>query len=229
MFERRCGILSRMIKTELLETAKVADIMTTEFDHVNDDLPLRVAAGLIRNRRGSALVVDTGDDSPSIISEFNIVKAVEEHGDLSGRTVGQHLTRIAVAAAPDWPLGRALDTMLQGGFRHLIVVDDNELVGMMRLRDIFVRISDDSYHASPNQDTAELGALVTEDLSRVLQLYRKSAKQHWVAIKCPCQLDWLEIVVSQAEMRSDLTIDEIGLLWEQRQECPALHEGGAGD
>lgn len=218
-----------MINTALLDTVKVADIMATEFDHVNEDLPLRVAAGLIRNRRGSALVVNTGDDSPSIISEFNIVRAVEEFGDISERTVGQHRTHIAVAAEPDWTLGRALDTMLQGSFRHLIVMDNGELVGLMRLRDIFVALSEDSFHAEPPHDTAEFGALVGDDVSGVIRTYRKSAKQHWVSIKCPCELDWLEIVTGQAETRDDLTLAEIELLWNQRGACPAISEGGAGD
>jgi signal-transduction protein with cAMP-binding, CBS, and nucleotidyltransferase domain len=218
-----------MIDTSVLESIPVGGVMTTDFDRVEADMPLREAVALIRARRGAALVVDAGDDSPSIISEFDIVKAIDDHGSLDGLTVADRRTKIAVAGEPSWTLGHALDTMLRGGFRHLIVMENGDVVGMMRMRDIIRRLTAGSYHVEPGQDTVEFSAQVAEDTTRLIKSFRRSAKQHWVAIKCPCELDWVEILIDQAETRDDLTSDEILALWEQRQPCPALHEGGAGD
>ena len=39
-------------------------------------------------------------------------------------------------AAPDWSLERAAEAMVRGGFRHLVVVDGGELVGVLSMRDI---------------------------------------------------------------------------------------------
>lgn len=216
--------------TSILQSAQVGEVMQREFDVVSPDLSLREAAGMIRRRHGRAMVVEAGDASPSIFTEFDIVKAVDDIGDIGHVTVGERLTRVAVAGDPGWTLSRAIETMLQGGFRHLIVIEDGVVVGMVSMRDIVRRLTDDAFHAEPDQDTADLGAHVAADTTRAIHLHRRSAKQHWVSIKCPCELDWLEVIIGQAELRSDLTFDEIETLWEQRQPCPALHAaGGAGD
>jgi CBS domain-containing protein len=39
-------------------------------------------------------------------------------------------------AAPDWSLERAAEAMVRGGFRHLVVVDGGETVGVLSMRDI---------------------------------------------------------------------------------------------
>lgn len=214
----------------VLQSALVGEVMAREFDRVTPGLALREAAALIRRRRGRALVVDTGDDSPAIMTEFDVVKAVDDHGSVEDLTVGDRLTRVAVAGAPDWTLGRAIDTMLQGGFRHLIVMEDGEVVGMLSMRDIVEQFVEPTDHAEFTQDTVEIGMRVAGDSSRAIHTYRRTAKQHWVAAKCPCELDWLEVIIGQAESRSDITADEIHVLWDQRQPCPTLHaEGGGAD
>jgi CBS domain-containing protein len=50
--------------------------------------------------------------------------------------VADHLSRGAKAAASDWSLEQAAEAMLHGGFRHLIVTDDGEVVGVVSMRDI---------------------------------------------------------------------------------------------
>ena len=51
-------------------------------------------------------------------------------------TVAEHLTRDVVFAAPDWSLEEAAGAMVRGGFRHLIVLDGGETVGILSVRDI---------------------------------------------------------------------------------------------
>ncbi|MBT1655021.1 CBS domain-containing protein, partial [Klebsiella pneumoniae] len=41
-----------------------------------------------------------------------------------------------VVAAPDWSLEQAATEMVSRGFRHLVVVDGGELVGVLSMRDI---------------------------------------------------------------------------------------------
>ena len=36
----------------------------------------------------------------------------------------------------EWDLEEAADTMAKGGFRHLVVVEDGELCGIISMRDI---------------------------------------------------------------------------------------------
>jgi len=50
--------------------------------------------------------------------------------------VSDHLTSNAVFADAEWDLGAAADTMAKGGFRHLVVIADGHLQGIISMRDI---------------------------------------------------------------------------------------------
>jgi CBS domain-containing protein len=122
--------------------------------------------------------------------------------------------------------------MMVGQFRHLIVVSKGELVGMLAMRDILDHIADhsDEPEATGEGETVEIASIVPDASTHLLHNLRKSAKQHWAAINCDCELDWIDVVIGQAEERTDLDADELQALWEQRPPCPTLHSmGGGGD
>jgi signal-transduction protein with cAMP-binding, CBS, and nucleotidyltransferase domain len=48
-----------------------------------------------------------------------------------------------VAAGPEWSLEEAAVAMVRGGFRHLLVVDGAETVGIVSVRDIVRCWTDD--------------------------------------------------------------------------------------
>jgi CBS domain-containing protein len=50
--------------------------------------------------------------------------------------VANHLSGNLTFAATDWSLERAAAAMVRGGFRHLVVMDGGEIVGILSMRDI---------------------------------------------------------------------------------------------
>jgi CBS domain-containing protein len=219
------------INTVLLQSSTVGEAMG-KVHLVLANTPISVASEIFRKNRGRALVVDTGDDSPSIFTEFDVVKMVAAGESPGGKTVADFHTRTVVAAKPSWSLERALHTMMVGQFRHLIVVDNAELVGMLAMRDILDMVVEHAEEpvAAAVDETVEIAAIVPDDSARLLHNLRRSAKQHWVSIKCDCELDWIEVVIGQAEERTDLDAQELQELWDQRPLCPTLNSmGGGGD
>lgn len=98
---------------------------------------LRAVARLMSERRvGAAVVMDPDGHGPGIITERDILVAVGEGQEPDAETVAEHLTRDVVYAAPDWSLEEAAAAMVQGNFRHLIVLDAGETVGILSVRDI---------------------------------------------------------------------------------------------
>jgi CBS domain-containing protein len=85
---------------------------------------------------GAAIVVDPDAHGPGILTERDILRAVADGVDLDAARVADHLTADIVCAAPDWSLEQAAAEMVRGNFRHLIVVDQGEVVGMLSVRDI---------------------------------------------------------------------------------------------
>jgi CBS domain-containing protein len=218
------------INATLLQESTVAEAMGG-VHLVLSSTPVTQAVQIFFENRGRALVVDTGDDSPSIFTEYDVVKMISAGKPLEGQTVGGNHTRTVVAAKPDWSLERALHTMMVGQFRHLVVVDNGAVVGMLAMRDILdVVVESDEAPEVDTESTVEIAAVVSGESSRLLHNLRRSAKQHWAAIKCDCELDWIDVVIGQAEERPDLSAGELQQLWEQRPPCPTLNSmGGGGD
>jgi len=98
---------------------------------------LRAAARLMSERHvGAAVVNDPDGHGPGIITERDILYAIGAGQDPDGELVAEHLTRDVVFAAPDWSLEEAASAMVRGGFRHLIVVEGSETVGILSVRDV---------------------------------------------------------------------------------------------
>jgi len=98
---------------------------------------LRAAAKQMAQRGvGAAVVVDPDAQGPGIVTERDILDALAQGHDPDTEPVGEHLSAHLTFAEPTWSLERAAEAMVRGGFRHLVVVDGGELVGVLSMRDI---------------------------------------------------------------------------------------------
>jgi CBS domain-containing protein len=115
----------------------VRDAMSTTVLTIGPTHTLRQAAKLMAERKvGAAVVLDPDADGPGILTERDMLEAVALDQDPDTEVCGDHLTRDAVTATPDWDLGRAATAMVTGGFRHLVVCDGPDIVGVLSVRDI---------------------------------------------------------------------------------------------
>jgi CBS domain-containing protein len=111
---------------------------------VGPDHSLRAVARLMSRRKvGAAVVLDPDGHGPGIITERDILSSVGAEQDPDKELVAGHLTRDVVYAAPDWSLEEAAAAMVRGGFRHLIVVERGETVGILSVRDVVRCWTDD--------------------------------------------------------------------------------------
>jgi CBS domain-containing protein len=105
---------------------------------------LRAAAGLMSERKvGAAVVMDPDGNGPGIITERDILVSIGAGQDPDLESVAEHLTSDVVFAAPDWSLEEAAAAMVRGGFRHLIVLDQGDMVGILSVRDVVRCWTDD--------------------------------------------------------------------------------------
>jgi CBS domain-containing protein len=85
---------------------------------------------------GAAVVIDPEGNGPGIITERDILHSLGAGQDPDDERVADHLTTDVVFAASDWSLEEAAAAMVHGGFRHLIVLEGGETVGILSVRDI---------------------------------------------------------------------------------------------
>jgi CBS domain-containing protein len=98
---------------------------------------LREASRQMSARRvGAAVVTDPEHSGIGILTERDVLDSVGAGEDPDVELVADHRTGDVVFAAPDWTLDHAATTMVRGNFRHLVVIEDNEVVGLLSMRDI---------------------------------------------------------------------------------------------
>ena len=96
-----------------------------------------VARTLVRHRLGAVLVRDEAGEVLGIVSERDIVRAfAEEDGILDGRTAADVMTRKLFTATPETPITRALEMMTDRRVRHLPVMEDGKLRGIVSIGDL---------------------------------------------------------------------------------------------
>ena len=116
---------------------RVRDAMTKVVLTIGPDHTLRQAASLMSQRRvGAAVVIDPDSAGIGIITERDLMESIGAGDDPDVERASAHLTRDLVFAGPDWTLEEAATAMVRGGFRHLIVMDNDEVAGILSVRDI---------------------------------------------------------------------------------------------
>ena len=114
----------------------VAEIMTADVFTVAPESPVaEVAQAMVRGRVGSAVVVQ-GRMIVGIFTERDVLRAAAAGTDLTRSPVSRWMTRDPETVGRDVDSQRAAEVMVGGGFRHLPVVEDNTLVGIVSLRDL---------------------------------------------------------------------------------------------
>ena len=123
---------------------------------VSPGLTLHDAARSMAERGvGAAVVIDPEQPGPGIITERDVLQSVGQGQDPNTELVRDHLSPEITFAAPDWSLEHAAEAMVRGGFRHLVVVDGGEMIGVLSMRDIVRCWVEDGATSSLPRDAAE--------------------------------------------------------------------------
>lgn len=111
--------------------------MTTMVLVIGPAHTLRAAARLMSDRKvGAAVVIDPETAGVGILTERDILDSVGAGEDPDTELAASHLTRDLVFASPDWTLEQAAAAMVRGNFRHLVVVQNDDVLGLLSMRDI---------------------------------------------------------------------------------------------
>ena len=116
---------------------KVEDGMSALVLTIGPAHTLREAARMMAARQvGAAVVVNPDHAGVGILTERDILKSVGAGESPDTEVAGDHCTQDVVFAARDWTMQGAATAMIRGGFRHLVVVEGHEVVGLLSMRDI---------------------------------------------------------------------------------------------
>ena len=94
------------------------------------------ATKMVERGVGAAVVIDEEQPGPGVLSERDILTSLGRGEDPDEEVVGDHLTDTLITASPGWSLERAAVEMSRRHIRHLVVVENGELAGVLSMRDI---------------------------------------------------------------------------------------------
>ena len=103
---------------------------------VGPETTVEQAAQVMRSETVGALVVIDRHAVVGIFTEFDVVKAVAEGVDPQDATVAEWMSEAPDTFPPDVEVGEAVTWLMETGYRHLPIVGDGELLGVVSVRDL---------------------------------------------------------------------------------------------
>ena len=111
-----------------------------------DDLA-SVVETLSSRRIGAVLVMEGDGRVAGVLSERDVVRALAGHGaGALAMPASAFMTAEVVSARPEDAIGGVMEKMTQGRFRHLPILEDGRLVGIISIGDVVKRRIDDAEH-----------------------------------------------------------------------------------
>jgi CBS domain-containing protein len=120
-----------MVVAQILKS-KGRSVMTATPDDTIHEITLRLAS-----RKIGAIVVLDGGEVAGIISERDVIRLIAEHGpkalDISVR---DGMTRDVISCTRECTIDEIMEKMTKGRFRHVPVIEDGALVGIISIGDV---------------------------------------------------------------------------------------------
>lgn len=102
-----------------------------------DTTVAQVADEMVERSIGALVVVDASGTVEGVISERDVVRGISRHGaEVLTRSVGEIMTREVTTCDPTTGTTELAETMTEGRMRHLPVIDDGRLAGIISIGDV---------------------------------------------------------------------------------------------
>ena len=120
---------------------RLEGLVSGDVDVVGPETTLAAAAGFMMERSVGALAVVARRDFAGIVTDRDIVRAASQDVDLESATVAEWMTESPDVVSPDTTVEEAAEWLLETGYRHLPVVTDDGLIGIVDIRDVLWAIT----------------------------------------------------------------------------------------
>jgi len=114
----------------------IVDVMSTRLVHVEPEATVRAAIRRMAEAGVGSVAVCEGSRLVGIFTERDVLRLTGESADLDRARVAEAMTREVVTVSPDVDVLAAARLMGERAIRHLPVVEGDNLLGMVGIRDV---------------------------------------------------------------------------------------------
>jgi CBS domain-containing protein len=120
---------------------RISDVLknkSTGVTTVDPSATVQDLVALLAERNIGAVIVSSDGRTPAgMVSERDVVRQLNrQEGQLLGRTVGEIMTAEVVVCSPEEKVESVLQLMTERRFRHVPVMDEAKLVGIVSIGDL---------------------------------------------------------------------------------------------
>jgi signal-transduction protein with cAMP-binding, CBS, and nucleotidyltransferase domain len=115
---------------------QVRNIMKSPVITIEPEQSVRAAAQVMRDHGIGSVIVQHSGQVVGILTERDVLHAAAQTGNLDGASVDQHMTSPVVTASTSWDVTVAATEMTHRQIRHLVVVEQDQPLGVVSLRDV---------------------------------------------------------------------------------------------
>ncbi len=122
-----------MLVHQILRSKAAQSVFT-----VTSDATVADAAKILAEKRiGTVVICDDGETAAGILSERDIVRELSrDRAACLDKPVSTYMTRELVTCTSEMDVSDVLQKMTDGRFRHMPVVEDGKMVGLITLGDV---------------------------------------------------------------------------------------------
>lgn len=110
--------------------------MSTGLHYVTPTTRVGEAVALMAQHRIGSVLVMEGSRLVGIFTERDTVRSLSQTYDAPSHEIASWMTPEPITVHPETPVDEALRTMLDNNFRHLPVVNGDDVVGIVSIRDL---------------------------------------------------------------------------------------------
>jgi CBS domain-containing protein len=116
--------------------ARIADVMSLRVLTVTPDETVQLAIARMLEENVGSVAVCEGNHLVGIFTERDVLRLAGENSELQALKVGDVMTRRVLTVSPDDDILAAGALMAERRIRHLPVVQDGMVMGIVGLRDV---------------------------------------------------------------------------------------------
>lgn len=123
-----------------MSVKRILDEKGQEVETSSADATVNAVATVLADKKIGAVVIVDGQEISGILSERDIVRAIARDGaGALEKTAGAYMTHKVVTCSMSETINDVMHKMTAGRFRHLPVVEDGRLLGIVSIGDVVKR------------------------------------------------------------------------------------------